>query len=421
LATIAQLALIVVGSTVRADEERPLHPVDGPLSLESLVQVDPDWTVVFRRQLKRRSLPVSDLVSWGAVRDRDSGTHVVLDCGSVLVGDMTAMDRDVVTVRGGLWPEIRLPKQRVRGIVFRPPLDLLQRDLLFRRICTESRSDDQLLLDNGDQMSGRLADTMEAAAGASPPDAPPRTVADASQPIPIHSSRVVAVLFSGVPSETSTDGPGQPASTPPRVLAGVSDGSQLVVQRIIHEKVALLVELTNDLQVRCERPLPAPEGPWQDLVMLQPLTGKAVYLSDLEPLGHRHVPLFELAWPYFPDANVAGGRLRHRGTLFWKGIGMHSTSRLAFDLGEPFRRLDAELAVDERAGRLGSVVFRVYVQREVGGWSKAYESPIVRGAQPPVSMQVDLRGAIRLALIVDAADRLDVWDHANWLNVRLVR
>jgi hypothetical protein len=422
LVTVVPLLVLPLGRPANGQVARPLRPVEGSLSVESLVQVDPDWTVVFRRELERRSVAISDLVSWGALRDRDSGTHVVLACGSILVGDVTALGRDFVTVRGRLWPDVRLPRRHVRGIVMRPPLDSLERDLLFKRVQSGVRTDDQLLLDNRDRMSGRLAAELDAG-----PDQPrietiPWIVAGTTQTVPIPSARLVAILISSTGPAPQRDAGNAPAATTqPRILVGFSDGSRLIAERMTRERDALLVDLPDDLQLRCERTLPAPEGPWQDIVMLQSLTGKATYLSDLVPLGHKQVPLFELTWPFSRDANVAGGQLRHKGHVFHKGIGMHSTSRLAYELSETFRWLDAELAIDERAGRQGSVVFRVYVQAAGGPWSKAYESPVVRGGQPRVAMHVDLRGAVRVALIVDAADRLQVWDHANWLNARLIK
>ena len=131
-------------------------------------------------------------------------------------------------------------------------------------------------------------------------------------------------------------------------------------------------------------------------------------------------PLFDVPWPYVRDRSVSRGQLRHGGHVFLKGLGMHSDSRLAYAVAAQYAWLDAELGIDQRAGSNGSVIFRVYVQDADGAWSKAYESDVIRGSGPLVPIHVDIRGAVRLALIVDSADRLDVWDHANWINARLV-
>ena len=98
---------------------------------------------------------------------------------------------------------------------------------------------------------------------------------------------------------------------------------------------------------------------------------------------------------------------------------MHSASRLTYDLDRPYRRFDAELAVDDVAAGKGSVVFRVFVDEGDGRWRAAFTSGIVRGG-PPLPMSVDLQGAKRLSLLVEFADRGDERDDADWLDARLI-
>jgi hypothetical protein len=61
------------------------------------------------------------------------------------------------------------------------------------------------------------------------------------------------------------------------------------------------------------------------------------------------------------------------------------------------------------------VVFRVLVDGH-----ERFASPILRGGDAPVPVSVDVRGAKKLELMVDYADRGDVLDHADWLDARLV-
>ena len=93
--------------------------------------------------------------------------------------------------------------------------------------------------------------------------------------------------------------------------------------------------------------------------------------------------------------------------------------RIAIEFCDEVRH--ADLALDDSAGTRGSVIYRVFLEREAGDWQSAYESPIVRGGEPPLPLSLDVTGALRLALIVDFADRGDELDHANWLNARLVK
>ena len=70
------------------------------------------------------------------------------------------------------------------------------------------------------------------------------------------------------------------------------------------------------------------------------------------------------------------------------------------------------------------MTFQVFLDQSTrepaGSWVLAYQSPIVRGGQPPLPISVDVSGAQRLALIVGFADRGDQLDYANWLNARLI-
>jgi hypothetical protein len=99
---------------------------------------------------------------------------------------------------------------------------------------------------------------------------------------------------------------------------------------------------------------------------------------------------------------------------------MASTSRVACDV-TGYRKFEAELAVDDAAGLRGIVIFRVLLQSAPNEWTPAYESPVVRGGEAPIPISIDLKGATRLALIVDFADRGDECDWANWLATRLIR
>jgi hypothetical protein len=159
---------------------------------------------------------------------------------------------------------------------------------------------------------------------------------------------------------------------------------------------------------------------WDEISLIQPFATTVKWLTDMKALGYKHIPFLAVEWPYRADRSVTGGRLRSSGAVFLRGLGMHTTSRLAYDVAS-YRRFEAELALNETASRRGSVVFKVLLQSESGQWSAAHESPIIRGGDAPTPISIDLKGASRLALIVEFADRGDELDHANWLSARLIK
>ena len=147
-------------------------------------------------------------------------------------------------------------------------------------------------------------------------------------------------------------------------------------------------------------PFATPERePWTAVVMLQPLRAGVTYVSDLQPLGYRHIPFLDMAWPFRRDRSVAGGRLRHeRPCLGQRAGNAQQFARWPMTRAAGTEQLHAEVAIDERSGRQGSVIFRVYVQGGTAAegqtgtgtteettadhWSMAYESAVVRGGDP---------------------------------------
>ena len=144
------------------------------------------------------------------------------------------------------------------------------------------------------------------------------------------------------------------------------------------------------------------------------------WLADLTPVGYKHIPFVSVERSFGVDHCVLGSRLRWREAVIRKGVGMPSASRLAYDVSG-YRKLEAEITVDEAAGERGSVVFKVVLQTAVGEWQTAYESPVVRGGEAPLPISIDLRHASRMALLVEFAERGDECDYADWLMAPLVK
>jgi len=107
--------------------------------------------------------------------------------------------------------------------------------------------------------------------------------------------------------------------------------------------------------------------------------------------------------------SVEGNPLKIGGRVFGRGIGTHAPSEWWVDPGGGARRFTAWVGVDDEKEGCGSVVFRVWVDGKV-----AFDSGVMRPADPARSVDVDLVGAKRLRLEVgDGGDDYDC-DHADW-------
>lgn len=143
---------------------------------------------------------------------------------------------------------------------------------------------------------------------------------------------------------------------------------------------------------------------------------RIVLLSDLPPAEYQFEPFAVTQWPYRYDRSVANRPLRIGGQEFERGIGMHSQSRLRYDLSEDFAQLAATIGIDDSVRPRGNAVFRVLADDK-----EVFNSGPVSGRDPPRAILVDLNKPKRLELRVDFGEGLDVADHADWGLVRLIR
>lgn len=398
-----------------------LLTIDGDRRAAKLEAIG-DGKLSFQSASRAVQVPVERLVAWGApVEPRGAPQVLLVDGGLLAVRQVLKTENDRLLVYSDTFDELALPLELVAAVLFHPPIDPLRRDLLARRLqggasrpstkanqrpqdnpldgqesrptgherIPPTRGADRLLLENGDELSGRVVAVTD------------KGVEFTSEvgPISVGPERVVALALD----------PGlwrKAAAAGEQTLVGFSDGSLLTATSLAVAEGQAKLEVLASLELVAKA-----EG----LVFLQTLGGQATYLSDLMPAGYRHLPYLSERWDYRLDAAATGTRLRAGGRLYAKGIGMHSAARLTFRLQRPYRRFEAELAIDDQTKGRGSVVFRLFA-----GSQQIYQSPVVRGGAKPLSMSAGIEGVRQLSLVVDYADRADVLDHADWLNARLI-
>jgi hypothetical protein len=160
------------------------------------------------------------------------------------------------------------------------------------------------------------------------------------------------------------------------------------------------------------------EIPLADIIALDLRQGRAVYLSDLKPRRYDHTPYLGVRWPYVRDGSVAGGDLRLGGSTYDKGLGMHSESRLTYDLAGGYEWFEARVGLDDRTGRQGSVRIQVLVDGRPQALGNEGEWT---GGDPPRLVRVPLTGAKELTLVVQFGRYGDVGDHVDWADARLIK
>ncbi len=403
LAALGLLLLATSLAPAAEPREATTRPVDGTAFSARLKTIDSDWKIVLIAGDVERSLAAGDLVMWGTPAEPLGGDQLLLADGGVLVADVIETAGDDLVFYSEAVGKAEISLERLSGILFRAPTDPQRRDRLAAKVRKTEGDADRVLLQNGDTLSGTLRGVVEEKVGQ-----PLLEFDTGAAVIKIEVKKVRAVAFN----------PNLIDRRKPRglhALVGFSDGGRVLAQSLTVGEKESKLSLPGGIEWPLDR---------DELIFLQPIGGKVTYLSDLKPANYRHAPYLTLAWPYRNDRNVLGTQLRAGKQLFCKGIGLHSAAQLTYVLDQPYRRLEAELAIDGVVGRRGAVTFRVVTYHRQDGKTvrrEAFASKVIRGGAEPVALSVDLTGVRGVSLIVDFSERGDELDHANWLSARLVK
>lgn len=425
--------LIVFFMIARSPAQTALAiPVEGEPFVAEFAGFDSQQNIKFKIGNKLRIMPAAELVRWGDYRDVETGPQIVLASGGVLRADVLSLRSETQLIVGDasglgsvLWDESALPMEVVCGVLWQPPADPLARDRLLFKLLALPTGDDQVLLEGGEALSGTLLSVPPAGRFAEKLNKQELAAAEVftlqvprtENPLQIAANKVIAIRF----------GSAEVTKPPPRqtfTRIGFRDGSWLVANKFETARAGFQIHFPGGGKLTANNAFGdgSAEWFWEQVSLLQPINDRVTYVSDLQPLGYKHLPFLSGAWKYGSDQNVLGGQLRTREQVYLKGLGMFPASRLAYTLDGNFRRLQGTLALDDRAGLQGSVTFRVLLEDASGQWATSYESPIIRGGDvQPVELSLDVKKSQRIAILVDFADHGDQCDYANWLDLRLLK
>lgn len=295
-------------------------------------------------------------------------------------------------VRFPAWPEVAVPLETIRGALLVPPRSLLERSQAIMRLRDQSDTQDVFDLSNGDRLLGQLERF----------DQKSFELTSATGAVTVNQATVRG--FGMNPELTSF-----PALKGEAALLTLSDGSLLTVTDASYSENNLL---------KCRAAFGAElEFPADQLVSLQFLGGRIVYLSDLEPLAYQVTPYLDRTWPLRRNQNAVGGPLRLASREYHRGIGMHSQSVVTYKLEREYDVFQATIGIDAVTEGRGSVIFRVLADGK-----PLFTSDIVRGKTPVLTVgPLAMSGVRELTLAVDYADQGDLLDHADWCDALLIK
>jgi hypothetical protein len=109
-----------------------------------------------------------------------------------------------------------------------------------------------------------------------------------------------------------------------------------------------------------------------------------------------------------------GHTITLNGKTYAKGLGVHASSEVRFNLGGSCSAFTSDLGVDDEVGSNGSVVFQVW-----GDGLKLYDSGMLYGYSTTQQANVDITGKNQLSLVVTDGGNGNGSDHADWANAQV--
>jgi hypothetical protein len=149
---------------------------------------------------------------------------------------------------------------------------------------------------------------------------------------------------------------------------------------------------------------------------IEPIGGRWQWLADLDVSSASHVPMLNLDWGFKLGANVLAQPIRVAGKQFEHGIGVHSRSSLVYALSGEYAAFETHFGLDDSAGPLADVDVFVHVDGK-----PRYARRGVTAGELFGPVRIDVSDAKRIELFVDYGENGDVQDRFNWVEPGLVR
>ena len=159
---------------------------------------------------------------------------------------------------------------------------------------------------------------------------------------------------------------------------------------------------------------PRVELPMKDVRVLDFSLGKVRYLSDMEPRDVEYTPFFDVTWKYRRDRNLDGEPLRVGNKEYARGLAIHSKTFLRYRLDGEYRRFRTVMGIDD-------AVQQGDVHVIISGDAKPLFESDVRRDDRPRELDLDVTGIRDLEILVDFGAHLDISDHLDLADARVIK
>jgi len=360
-------------------ESGVVHIGDRAIALDSVKTIVP---------LPTRNAP-SDPPAIGQVGDDEASCVCYLSDGGWVAGKLVDGGNRSVQIDMGAGKPVTIPFNSLAAIRFAQSADSVSEAELKVRLAKREPARDLLIVPKG-QMPVVLPGALEALG----PDGWEFRLPSRIQKAGL--DRAYAVVFGSALAAPATRKAWVTTARGDRFSADIANSNGLVVT---------LSSALGELKMN-----------WSALARIDIRSNRVTWLGDMKFKSQSVKSALGVEWTPRSNLNVTGGPIRLAGKTYARGLGVHGSTSLTYALDGKQSQLRATIGIDDMIGRRGSVIFRV-----IGDGRELFKSDTLRGGDKPVEISVDISGVKLLELSTDAADGLDLGDHADWADVRLIR
>ena len=370
---------------------------DGSTASGRIRQIGPQGRVVLTDGATETAIPLDRLVKLTREGDQHAavpeGSLVLFPGGDRLRAQIGKSSETTLEVTAALLGEapLAIPIDAPLALLLAPPADPAAHEAILAKLRDEPRKSEVLLTTSDDRLIGGFLGLGTDKVAFQRENGPPE----------IDRARVAAIEFD--PSVAN-----YPEPKGAWLEFTFLDGSRLGARSARVEHGQLVLETRFGATVKASIGL---------LSRVHARGGPVAYLADRKEAHAEYVGyLGEHRKSYGRNKTADGRVLKLGGQPYDRGLGTQSRTLLAYRLDPRDRRFQAAVGLDDRAGPLGSVVFRVLVD----GKERAITPPMT-ARDAPRTLDVDLTGARVLILATEFGDRGDVQDLADWIEARIIR
>jgi hypothetical protein len=306
-----------------------------------------------------------------------------LSSGDRLAGAPVGMTGESLNWKSPSLGEIAVPLKQVRAI---------QRANQPSPSNDSARTEDALVLSNGDNVHGIISDisasaiTIQAASGD-------------STSVPIGA--ILVADFASPPGASTA-----PAAPKRSFRVSIADGTIVST-----DAIALSGRELHLKSAGADRPVPL-----SSIAGIEQVNGPVVWVSALAPQESVQIPYFsDRIQPAQMGKTVRGEEIRVDDRVVAHLIGVHSYSKLVYHLEPGFKTFRTRFAIDGDQN-WADVTVRVKLDDKT-----AFEKTHVTAGAISDVVSLDLGDAKTLTLEVDYGENYDVQDRLNWIEPALLR